>query len=260
MVKLEFLNKTYKIPETIAEIEKPLLKQCVETMFSPDVVKKRTKLMSVFVEDFESLLHKFDTSVLEAILHTLSPLLKEKPEGFPFKSFVHGGIEFFCPKINFDLITVWEFVNANMQFQKLVKTEFKDAEALNMLVAILCRPIKKDLNTKDPAWDGDEREKFNVKISENRAVHFDTQSYSIKILAIFYFLAGIGFCQKAFPYIFKKPNADAEPINDGGAGWLESMFSVAEAPVFGNLEAVQNTLLHTYLYYLNKKVKDADSK
>lgn len=191
----------------------------------------------------------------------IQPLLRdvnwiyETPVTKPhIRSFTINNIAYLLPREDFKNVRIIEYSYANQFYDELF--DKKSFKALNKVIASLCRPAKKDVDTESPDYDGDPRERFNPELIDQRAELFDNLPMEFKA----YFLLLYNGCSehivKQFKPLFGEGGDDGKSKTPN-FGWLGIIMSLADAGVFGSFEQTQYTFLYTAMAYRLKKYYEA---
>jgi len=143
-----------------------------------------------------------------------------------------------------------EFIKAESAYIAYAKT--RDPEALNLLVAILYRPKRKDYSPQSPDFDGDIREKYNDHLVGDRVKLVSRLPLSTR-QAIFLFYDGCrALILKQYPNVFRKPKDD----DAKGRGWGHVLRNLA-----GSVNEYERTAfqpLGTVLSDLDMAIQESD--
>jgi hypothetical protein len=175
------------------------------------------------------------------------PILKSHIE-----SFVVHNISYFLPLEKFTNVNLIEFSYATKAYDDLC--ENKSPIALNKLIASLCRQQKIDVDTSNPDFDGDIRERFNPYYLDKRADAFNDLSSELKSYFLLFFDGCSSHIVKTFKPLFSKENTEgSDKPSTPNFGWLGTIMSLSDTHVFGNFEQTQYTNIYTALGYRLKK-------
>lgn len=178
--------------------------------------------------------------------------------------FSHRGTTYCLPEPQLRDAEVIEYAMARIYFQQFAHPQRPQPAALDELVATLCRPLRTDLKkvSRDPAWDGQRRERYNAKLTEGRAKELADAPLGVKIVVLHHFLAAQRFIHRAYKEVFKpveQPTgpaaAQAKPRHSDGTELLELLADLAERGLYGTYEQVAHTSLHTILFNLAREAR-----
>jgi hypothetical protein len=254
-----FLNdKKYEMPACWEDLTPDTSLAVMSLIYSgvPDYALK-IRLLRLIFPIKNGLLKKLDAEqVLKLIRLTHWVWNLPTAAHFTFQFFEHRGVRYITPEANFENGTYAEFVAANIHFLKFSNEAAPDYAALDELVATLCRPATKKDTTDPETWNGDEREVFNSEICRKRALAFGDLPVGIKIATAHYWVRFLEGLSQKYPAIFEQGDGGK---SDGGLGWVNTLFSVAEDGALGTVKDVERTFFHKVCLYLNKKKKDFDA-
>lgn len=164
-------------------------------------------------------------------------------------TFTINGIQYHLPRERFLNVSLIEYSYATKFYKDLGETN--NYNAINKLIASLCRPSKADLDIAANDYDGDPREKFNPQLIDQRAALMDNLSTEFKA----YFILFFNYCSEHIVKQFKPLFEGNQKDTEGGVnfGWLGVIYGLADAGVFGNFESTQFTNIYTALGYRLKK-------
>lgn len=119
-------------------------------------------------------------------------------------------------------ISFEEFIFLDKYFIAYIESE--DLDHLSAFCSLLYRPIRKNLNVKDPEWNGDMRERFNATLASSRIELWTKQPVGIK-KAIFQYYDGCRRQLKTIcPHLFE--TVEVEEMHDP-TDWVEVLHSQA---------------------------------
>ncbi|CCH00317.1 hypothetical protein FAES_2308 [Fibrella aestuarina BUZ 2] len=172
-------------------------------------------------------------------------LFNTAPEGKPpLMSFECGGVNYHLPAADMADTTGADLAAANMAYLEFaappedgVTDVDSKTKALNQLVAILCRPRRKDwrkfMNSDE--WNGDVREPFNEARAQAHAEQLDKLPLNLKMLVLDYFERSNNAFLALYGELFGKSR---EPRYQDGRGWVMLLKNVAKDGHFGDYEKV----------------------
>jgi hypothetical protein len=133
---------------------------------------------------------------------------------------------------------------ANLQYISFAHPETPNYEAVHELLATLCRPERPDIQdfrlSKD--WDGDIRELYNAKKTNDRAKIFERLDMGIKIALLQYFESQNRVFLEGYSQMFG--DGGDEPRYDNGMGWVTMLMKVADKNTFGDFSTVCHQNVH----------------
>ena len=245
-------RKTFSIAENWNELDSKTALKVVSMMYSePPSISLNLEILKILLPISDFIYWKLDPEQVVRLLNQTRWVWDlPKTSSFPFNSFVHKKVEYITPMLGFENGSYKEFVAANIEFCKYTDPKNPDYSAPQRLVAILCRPLT-DQDRNHPFWNGDDREPFHSEICRLRAKQFDDLPAGIMIMAAHY------WAKLLEDLVLKYPIFDGESgIPDGGIGWVNTMFGVAEDGTFGSVKDVENEFFHKVCLYLVKKRND----
>lgn len=156
----------------------------------------------------------------------------------PFERFTHNKVEYLVFDEGFANTDAVDMAWANMQYLAFANPDEPNTDALNQLIATLCRPQRKDIaNFRDSKdWDGDYREIHNAQRVNVRAKALADLEVGLKIAILQYFEAQNNIFLERYAQILGDDGR--QPRYDNGMGWVTMLMSVAENGTFGNFENV----------------------
>jgi hypothetical protein len=170
----------------------------------------------------------------------------------------HQAKRYYLPDGYLHNATFIEFMYADAFLEQIAKHQgqLKDCEALDKLVAVLCRPGKWFWNVRKYGSnaDGDRRQRFNADNLAHRAkaLHKLPMAYKMYVLNFF-----IG-CKQAiineYPGIFPKKKRK-ELSEEQGSSWQEMLKDIASTSLYGNYDQTAYYNLHTILANLEDDIK-----
>jgi len=176
-------------------------------------------------------------------------------------AFEHRGRVYLLPEPQLLDAVLVEYAMASVYFHLFTKPQHPQPQALDQLVATLCRPAAAGLDENDPNWDGQRRERYNSKLAEARALELANLPLAIKVVVLHQFLAAERFIHRAYADLYKKPEPAGEgptpkprPAGDGTQA-LEVLTDLAERGTYGTYEQAGFTRLHTVFFNLAKQAR-----
>jgi len=173
--------------------------------------------------------------------------------------FSHRGRTYCLPEPRLTDAVFIEYAMAQIYFHQFAHPQRPRAQALDQLVATLCRPLRPDLAAlqQNPAWDGQRRERYNAKLAEGRALELADAPLGVKIVVLHHYLAAQRFLHAAFKEVFRKaePGPGGKAKAGDGTGLLELLARLAERGLYGPYEATAHTSLHTILFNLAREAR-----
>ncbi|GAB3767837.1 hypothetical protein GCM10028818_01310 [Spirosoma horti] len=166
------------------------------------------------------------------------------PQGKPpIDTFFHKGANYHLPAMDFADTTAIELSYANMAYVAFANPEQPEPEALDRLIAILCRPRRDDLRKfqKSRDWNGDVREPFSEPRMIEHAKALNSLDMSMKLVILDYFeRSNNGFLEN-YGELF---GGKREPRYGDGRGWVMLLKNVAKEGHFGDFDKVCSTPAH----------------
>ncbi|MDB5268220.1 MAG: hypothetical protein JWP58_1260 [Hymenobacter sp.] len=174
--------------------------------------------------------------------------------------FEHRGRVYRLPEPQLLDAVLIEYALASVYFHLFAKPKAPQPQALDQLVATLCRPAA-EVDENDPQWDGQYREKYNAKLAEARARELADLPLAVKVVVLHRFLAAERFIHRNYADLYQKPAPAGDgpapkpkPTGDGTQA-LEILAELAETGTYGTYEQASYTRLHTVFFNLAKKAR-----
>lgn len=243
MVELQFDKKNFRMPERWDECSvDQIAKLSPLTQWKIDEITRSEREYAVCVlmgcgEAFWK-----DLTLELPQWHKLQQIadfaFTEKIVERPFENFVHLDTEYLVFQEGFADTDAVDMAWANMQYLAFVNPDAPNTDALDELIATLCRPRRRDLKAfrESKEWDGDEREVYNGQRVKARAKELKTLSLGLKIAILQYFEAQNSMFLENYAQMLGDDGR--EPRYGNGMGWVTMLMSVAEKGTFGNFENV----------------------
>lgn len=171
-------------------------------------------------------------------------LFKTTPTGRPpMNTFVHKGINYHLPADEFTDTTAVELSYANMAYLAFANPEDPDPDALDRLIATLCRPRRADWRKfqRSKDWNGDVREAFNETRMTERAKALNGLDMTLKLVVLDYFERMNNAFLSEYGELF---GPDKQPRYGDGRGWVMLLKNVAKEGHFGDFDKVCQTPAH----------------
>jgi len=258
MTRLEIFGKPYQLPENWKECtpeqiqtilplvmgQEPLPASRIavlQHLVSPFISKKKISRLSSQ--------ERFD--LLELVRWCwLTPM-----DSCPIEHFEFNGKKYYLPLKDFSHMAAVEFGMAHLHLQIFLRSS--NSLNLDKLVATICRPLDQGKNVMDPNFDGERREKYSTPAADIRAKSFQNLNVATKVMVLQYFLDFQKNIYKSYDIFDKAPNSQGQrPGNESAVLWIKMLFDVAEIGVFGDIDKVYHTDIHTILFFLQKKKHD----
>ena len=177
----------------------------------------------------------------ETLKQTFSWVWLTKIEHRPFDFILLSDGPHYLFSENFGNTDAIDLAQAQIAYLRYTNQEAPELEALDELIATLCRPARKDLEAFQQTidWDGDIREPFNhARIMANMEL-VNTLPISIKMAILQYFEYSTKNFIETFGELF---GADGgEPRYQGGLGWVMMLKGIAKDGTFGTFDQVCRT-------------------
>jgi hypothetical protein len=168
------------------------------------------------------------------------------PSLWPFGSKLYG------PANELSNLSFIEFIKAESAYISYAKT--RNPEALDLLVAILYRPKRKDYNPSSPEYDGDIREKYNDHLLASRIQLVNRLPLATRQAVFLYYDGCRSLILKQYENVFRKPkNGEGDAK---GRGWGHVLRSLA-----GSVNEYERTAfqpLGTVLADLDMAIQESD--
>lgn len=158
----------------------------------------------------------------------------------PLPTFAHKGLNYHLPADAYADTTAVELSYANMAYLAFANPNEPDPDALDRLVATICRPRREDWRKfqNSSAWNGDVREPFSEQRMIERAKALESLDLSIKLIVLDYFERMNNAFLEDYGEMF---GADRQPRYGDGRGWVMLLKNVAKGGAFGDFDKVCQT-------------------
>lgn len=171
----------------------------------------------------------------------------------------HNAKTYYLPECYLHNASFIEFMYADAFLEQIASHEgaLQGCEALNKLVAILCRPGKWFWNWRQYGAhaDGDRRQRFNAENLDHRAKSLRKLPLAYKMYVLNFFIG----CKQAiineYPGIFPKKKKRKEFADEQGSSWAELLKDIAGTRLYGNYDETAYYNLHTILTNLEDDIK-----
>jgi hypothetical protein len=261
MIRFRLDGKPHQLPEAWAELTGPQLLAAAPYLVA-DTVANRLAVVRAWCPKLRT------RQVRKLTPDQLWDLCAQvgwawKLESAALTEFEHRGRVYLVVEPNLTDAVLVEYAMASVYFHHFARPKAPQVQALDQLVATLCRPAAAGVDENDPAWDGQRREKYNSKLAEARALELADLPLSLKMVVLHRFLAAERFIQRNYKDLYEKPapvptgpQAAAKPAPTGdGTQALEILAELAETGTYGTYEQVSFTRLHTVFFNLAKKAR-----
>jgi hypothetical protein len=273
MIKIELTHgsrrpRTYSIPQSWWEVPPRLVLRCLRLLNQPKLSAQAAELriLSLLTGIRHSTLLAMRPSDLVAMCSHLSWLYQSAGPSPLMDSFAHMGMVYYLPKAKAENMTCLEFALCEDYYEEAITQDDPAlaARAMLLLAATLCRHAQAD---KEAARaQGDLRvpltARDEVEVRAERLQHLPPEYVH---LALLYWVGNKEYLANLYgKWLFDKPDDDDEntdpdepepPRKNQLFGWWGVYMDVAEKNIFGNLDAVHHTNLHTLCMYLVKQVE-----
>lgn len=162
----------------------------------------------------------------------------------PFEYFDHEGERYYVFSEGFGDSDAVDFAWANLQYVSFANPDNPNLDAVNQLIATLCRPQRRDIEAfkLSKEWDGDTRELYNAQRVKDRAKKLESLDLGIKVALLQYFENQNRKFLEAYAQMFGEDSQ--EPRYDNGMGWVTMLMKMAEKGTFGNFDDVCRQNVH----------------
>lgn len=162
------------------------------------------------------------------------------------------GLNYVGPIGLLDKSSIEEMVNADNTFIQASNT--KDIDKMYLLVSILYRPVRFDLNEFKASdnWNGDIREPFNLEKCKSRAYKFKNIPTQYIVAVFLYYWAFRENKLMSFKRIFKSGKSGSK-MED--RGWAGTLLEISHLPVFGNLDETKKQNWFTVLFEMDRQME-----
>ncbi|GAB3803484.1 hypothetical protein GCM10028819_33480 [Spirosoma humi] len=171
-------------------------------------------------------------------------LFSTRPVGKPpIDVFAHKGVNYHLPAPDFGDTSAIEVAFSNMAFTDFAHPDEPAPEALDRLIATLCRPRRKDWRKfqKSKDWNGDVREEFTEQRMSDRAKALADLDIQTKLVVLDYFERMNNEFLSQYGELF---GGKKEPRYGDGRGWVMLIKNVAKEGHFGDFDKVCSTPAH----------------
>jgi hypothetical protein len=271
MIKIELTQegrktRQYSIPQSWWELPAPrivpTLRLLNQPKFSAQVAELR--ILALLTGIRQSTLSALRPSDVAAMCTHLSWLYQSAGPSPLLDSFAHMGMVYYLPKPKGENMTCLEFALCEDYYEAATTADdpTEAARAMLLLTATLCRHAQAD---KEAARaQGDLRVPLTAREEvEVRAERLQRLPPEYVHMALLYWVGTKEYLANLYgQWLFEKPVDDEDPDADEPQksngqlfGWWGVYMDVAEKNIFGNLDAVHHTNLHTLCMYLVKQVE-----
>ncbi len=174
----------------------------------------------------------------------------------PFHGFDFKGIRYILPAEYLSDTSAIELAMCTIHQLAFGREMNPNLKSIFTIIATICRPVRADLDTfrKSKDWSGDEREEYNSRIAEERAVLFEGLPYGVCKAIFDYWTCMTSAFWKRYENLLDE--TEEEPMYLNGEGQITMLMDIAEMSVFGNFETVCKQNVHTiYIFLKDKKLK-----
>jgi hypothetical protein len=194
---------------------------------------------------------RYDMEMLaDWILEGTNSLTKQLLPLLEVPSFGPFSIKLYGPADELANLSFVEFIKAEGAYISYAKT--RNEEALNLLVAILYRPKRKDYDPDSPDFDGDIREKYNDHLLAGRVKKVSRLPLATRQAVFLYYDGCRALILQQYSNVFRKPkDGDAK-----GRGWGHVLRSLAGS--VNEYERTAHQPLGTVLIDLDMAIQESD--
>lgn len=273
MIKIELSigtrrPRTYGIPQSWWEVPErqllPVLRLLNQPLISAQAAELR--ILSLLTGIRRSVLGAIRPSDLVAMCSHLSWLYQSAGPSPLMDSFAYMGMIYYLPKPKGENMTCLEFALCEDYYEAATTADdpTEAARAMLLLTATLCRQGQAD---KEAARaQGDLRvpltAREEVEVRAERLQHLPPEYVH---MALLYWVGTKEYLSDLYgKWLFEKAQSDDDTTDPEDPepnrknqlfGWWGVYMDVAEKNIFGNLDAVHHTNLHTLCMYLVKQVE-----
>lgn len=273
MHQVTIRNKTYQVPEGWSELNsKQIIRIAPYILGTPESLPyRRAMILHKLLNVNNSLWVRLSNVNNAPKLHEMCGLIDWAFDELNMKplitEFELNGQQYLLPSEGMHNASMIEFAFADKAFSRFVKLDnteknLKDkTKEIDLIVAILCRPKRIDIDLNSSEWEGDPREIFSTPLMEKRAIEFKKLDIGIKSIVFLYFIACKKYIHKQYAVLFEMPEEEQDAklefgkikLNAPDFGWMGVIFQLAESGTFGDFDKVKYSFLHTACAYLSKK-------
>jgi hypothetical protein len=274
MIKIELTHgsrrpSAYSIPQSWWEVPTNKVLRCLRLLNQPRLSPQAAELriLSLLSGIGYRTLLAIRPSDLVAICSHLSWLYQSAGPSPLMDNFAYMGMVYHLPKAKAENMSCLEFALCEDYYEEAITQDdpVQASRAMLLLAATLCRHGQAD---KEAARaKGDLRVPLTAREEvEVRADRLQRLPAEYVHLALLYWVGTKEYLATLYgKWLFEKPNTDDEENTDPDEpesprknqlfGWWGVYMDVAEKNIFGNLDAVHQTNLHTLCMYLIKQVE-----
>jgi hypothetical protein len=210
---------------------------------------------------------KLDASQWHQMVQMISWVYNTRPTTLHEESIKIRGIKYYVTDAKLERVSALEIAWLNQAYIAICQATYDtSADAINELIAIICRPLMKpaDLLRKadDPAWNGDRRRPLSFHELEKNKPIINLLPDNYKTLLLQYGTSLIESFVDEFDELFNQatPNGTIQPDFPQGAGWEAHLHRIAKEGTFGDYNQVCQTKARTIWIaeYLAYQVQKAD--
>ncbi len=238
------------IEQIVAILPLSLLSTDTSTVYQK--IKLKRKILSViFPAANNALFKQLSEQQCKVLLKLTDWIFTDKITQKPFRYFEIAGVKYYLPDENFGNTTAVEVALANIHFFQYANPDKPQAMAAIEIMAILCRPRRKDLAKfkESSEWNGDIREEYNSELAKERVKLFGKLPAGYVLAVIQYFAQ----MNCSFLDRYKdtyNDDQDERPMYPDGRGILTALWDIAKLNVFGNADSVYKQNAHTVWMFM----------
>ena len=185
-------------------------------------------------------------------------LFETKPVGKPpISCFIHKGQHYHLPNDGFSDTSAIEVAMANMAYVAFANPDDPDPQAIDRLIATLCRPRRPDWRKfqRSREWNGDVREEYTEQRMMDAAKRLADLDMTTKLVVLDYFERMNAQFLANYGELFGG-GQHQEPRYGNGLGWVMLLKNVAKEGHFGDFDKVCSTPAHLLFATLLDDVLD----
>lgn len=277
MVPIIISGQTFKLPENWHEVELKKIPELLKYLYVlPENGSTYHNILRIILgyseKEWKKLMYNFfgplrtahqleqSTESLRQVLNLLSWMWKSDLIKQPFEKIQVNGTPWFLFQEGLESMSFGELSDAYINAQAFVKQLIEGPSRLNMLVATVCRPERKGAYEKDPDWNGDKREDYNVHIAKLRAYQLSEVPPEQKIMILVYFMGSLKDFLSYFDLVDNTGSAPPVPEEYPGQSMIKNQHLLSEKHIFGGMKATRDANVYDVFQFLEEHHKDVQAE